>query len=235
MTPAEIYLPNVYGDASFLILDTTRVVLDLEYFNDFDRHYVTKNFSTTARQQEWLWGRFVLKQLLQRRFALLPHELEITSQHQRPVVAGHTLSVSVSHTNNFVMAGASWQNAVGVDVETHDARSSRLAALRSVCSPAEIAQSTAWQDSERVEDPLYLCWCVKESCVKAGVAPSVFALKSTTLTLRHKSSALPGSHFMVTPTPTEFEFASCFCCANFYAAFVVGQPLDRRKTVDKLS
>lgn len=221
MKPAEIYLPDVHGDASFLILDVTRNELSSSYFNHFDREFIAANSLPMARQQEWLWGRYTLKRLLEKRFHLAPQELEIGSRQQRPHVKELAISVSVSHTKEFVMAGASWNHVVGVDIERHEPRSSRLQAIRSVCSDVELAQAQHLQNCKREEDALYLLWCTKEACVKSGVARSVFALKSNSFSLISQKSLSWCETFLVQATSVECALASCFFSQDFYAAFMV--------------
>lgn len=149
--------------------------------NAFEAEFIARSRMSPARRGEWLRGRAVLRRLASLQCGLDEREISVGSVGERPGfidadargLAGWHLSVS--HKGRLV-AAAMAKRPVGVDIEARHPESVALRAIERACSSSELAavSEDAWQR----ETDLVELWCLKESAVKAGLAPTVFALKS---------------------------------------------------------
>jgi 4'-phosphopantetheinyl transferase len=97
----------------------------------------------------FLLGRLVLRRLVGELTGVAPEDVPLAAvcpdcggPHGRPVVAGSALHVSLSHSAVAVVAAASWDGPVGVDVEPLEQSAAALAAVGSVAGEASLVRWT---------------------------------------------------------------------------------------------
>ena len=92
--------------------------------------------TAAARQDSFLAGRMVLRGLASQLTGVPPAQVQLIAvcpdcggAHGRPEVMGSSLHVSLSHGAGVVVAAASWDSTIGVDIEAPDERPERIEAI----------------------------------------------------------------------------------------------------------
>lgn len=188
MSAREWYWPDVFCGASLSIVEHPRAfdagTMNAALHAD-EIAFAQSQFKIASRREQWLFGRFVLKNLLRRRYNLDPAALKILTHAGRPEVSGVGFSaskvfVSLAHKGDYFAAAVSTERRVGVDLEVPRDDPLVLDAIRRACRTDEIKRCVGHAVLSEC-DALFLTWCAKETCVKSGIARNVFAAPETFL------------------------------------------------------
>jgi 4'-phosphopantetheinyl transferase len=93
--------------------------------------------STAAHRREaFIAGRWMLRQLASELLGIAPDRVHLTApcpdcgrEHGKPHVVGSRLQLALTHGADVVVAAASWDAAVGIDIEPLDQPAAALAAI----------------------------------------------------------------------------------------------------------
>jgi 4'-phosphopantetheinyl transferase len=108
-------------------------------------------YETTVahRRDTFLTGRWMLRRLVSQLTGVAPAEVPLTAacpdwgaEHGRPHLPGSRLHLSLTHGANVVVAAASWDKTVGVDVEPLVQPSGALAAIGALTGDASLRRWT---------------------------------------------------------------------------------------------
>ena len=174
--------------------------------------------STAAHRREaFLAGRWMLRQLASELLGVAPDQVHLIAscpdcgrEHGKPHVADSRLQLALTHSADVVVAAASWDAAVGIDVEPLDQPAAAVAAIGALTG----------------EDSL-LRWTRIEAILKADgrglrVDPSRVAL---TLVADGESDGtgawLEGT---VTGSPTRYRVSEVELTAGVRVSIAVAQP-----------
>lgn len=221
-----IYFPDLDGTSSCLIVNKTGWDFDAGVLHPLESDYALAHYPNAARREEWSRGRSVLKTLLMLRFGTEPGDAIILSdENHRPLlvapkeIGGRAPHVSLAHKGEFFMAGASLDGPVGVDLEIPHGDAKGLDAIRRACRDTELRAATEHPDLSE-KDFLHLTWCLKECCVKAGVARSVFDANNTVAQLRMIGAREKSEFFNARFFSFDKVRANAWIHEKFYAAMV---------------
>ncbi|HWH97717.1 MAG TPA: 4-phosphopantetheinyl transferase [Pseudolysinimonas sp.] len=102
-----------------------------------------------VQRQQFLAGRLLLRRLVAEMTGEAPADVEVTAvcpdcdiEHGKPLAGAPGLHVSLSHTADLVVAAASWDGAIGVDVEARQLTATLLRAIGSVAGEASLEHWT---------------------------------------------------------------------------------------------
>jgi 4'-phosphopantetheinyl transferase len=102
-----------------------------------------------APSDTFLLGRLLLRRLAAELTGLEPAAVDLVAvcpdcggSHGKPVIPGSGLHLSLSHSPVAVVAAASWDAPVGVDLEPLDQPAAALAAIESLAGEASVARWT---------------------------------------------------------------------------------------------
>lgn len=162
-----------------------------------DERVRASRYHRHADRQRAVSGRAALRRLLGARLRRPPSALRFTaSRHGKPVLQDGGVAFNLAHSGHCVliaMADGETPDAVGVDVERHDA-SLDFAALAAYAFTAEERKALAEKWHERIRpDAFFANWTAKEALLKAvgvGIAEHLQALS-----IRHTPDGrLDGAH-----------------------------------------
>lgn len=161
-----ICLQHDYGTAQVLVLDQGNRQLDLSLFQDRELVFVQHNFKDDERRQEWMWGRYAAKLLLQNPMVLQASAEIIPSQNTRPLLQSVDGDLSLSHDAPYFAAGFCLEGKIGIDLVKKGVPRN-YQAFDMFCTEREIEIATL-QGFLPQEDYYYLLWCFKEAYLKAS-------------------------------------------------------------------
>ena len=105
--------------------------------------------SPPVRRETFLAGRLVLRRLAAELTGLAPAEVDLVAvcpdcggPHGKPVIPGSGLHLSLSHSSDAVVAAASWDARVGVDLETGEHSARAIAAIGAITGDPTLASWT---------------------------------------------------------------------------------------------
>ena len=131
-----------------------------ELLNGFVFHENEKkvfdSFTYEGRKKQWLITRKLLLELSGNSFLWIAHD-----DNRRPYLNDETLSISISHTQNYVAVLLGENISLGIDIEKLSPRIYKI--RKKFCSDAEDEYLT---DDENLLPSLYLIWSAKESLFK---------------------------------------------------------------------
>lgn len=217
------YQPDCFQGASYLIADISSSVRDESVFNPSDHEFLLKAAVSPARREEWLWGRYVLKRLLQMKYGFDPARMHIGAIHGKPrliLPEGPVVKLSLAHKGRYVMAGVSDKASIGVDIEVHETVPNAERVLKRIASNEEIA-AAASHPSLCERDYFLLLWCLKESCVKAGLVDSVFELKRHVFKILDEEKNTNAVLYRVELKGFDVTYARGLLNDDFYASVVL--------------
>lgn len=101
------------------------------------------------RRTSFLAGRLILRRLAAELLGIEPASVELVAvcpdcggAHGRPVLTDSTLQLSLSHSRDAVVAAASWDAPVGVDIESLDQSAAAVSAIASLTGEASLLRWT---------------------------------------------------------------------------------------------
>lgn len=192
-------------------------------FNPSDHEFLTKAAVGPARREEWLWGRYVLKRLLQMKYGLDPASVHVGALQGKPrliLPEGLALNLSLAHKGRYFAVGVSAMADIGVDIEIPATVAHIERVFKRVASDEEQADAAA-HPTLGEHDYLFLLWCLKESAVKAGIVDSVFELKHHVFKIKDAETNAKTAVFRVDSKNLNLSYARAFLNDDFYASVVL--------------
>jgi 4'-phosphopantetheinyl transferase EntD len=217
------YQADCFEDAAYLIADISLSVRDESVFNASDYEFLVKAAVSPARREEWLWGRYVLKRLLQMKYEFDPASVHVGAVESRPKLIlpeGTMVKLSLAHKDRYVMAGVSTKAQIGVDIEISENAPNAERVLKRIASDEEIA-AAASHASLCERDYFLLLWCLKESCVKAGLVDSVFELKRHILKILDEEKNTDVIFYRAELQGFNLAYARALLRRDFYASVIL--------------
>ncbi len=171
----------------FVKIAEMKEVLDFSFLSP-EETKLYQAFVPQHRKQQFVWGRKLLRNLLQEVFP----EKEISSFFLKPSSSEKPklfykekefteCSVNISHSKSWVMAGLSRECHIGVDIEEGREHARLEAWLDYLCSPKEKKnfEQKLQNDPNRLNEELTWLWTAKEAtlkCVGEGLKESLQAI-----------------------------------------------------------
>ncbi|MEW9533757.1 4'-phosphopantetheinyl transferase superfamily protein [Microbispora sp. NPDC049125] len=120
-----------------------------------------------ARKTRLVASRRMLREVTARVLAQEPDEVRLVADHRgRPMLAGGSVDVSLSHTEDLLIIGVASGGVLGVDVEALDRPLLALGIAEAACNPSENGR-LARVPLPRRNARLVRLWTLKEAYAKA--------------------------------------------------------------------
>jgi len=176
----KVVMPTV-----FVKIAEMKEILDFSFLSP-EELSLCQSFFPQHRQQQFIWGRKLLRNLLQEVFP----EKEISSFCLKPSSSEKPklfykekefteCSVNISHSKSWVMAGLSRGCRIGVDIEEEREHARLEAWLDYLCHPKE-KERLKQKDRSYLNQELTRLWTAKEAalkCVGEGLKESLQELE----------------------------------------------------------
>jgi len=163
---------------------TPERLAELEQWLSPDEILRRDRFVFLKDQQSYSAGRGILREILAKRLAADPRELEFTyTRYGKPSLRGARLEFNVSHSGGVAIYAVSPTRVVGVDIEKIEPRFTEDQIAEKFFSPSELIALRSLPEALQV-DAFFRCWTRKEAYVKAHGAGLSIPLDSFDVTLR---------------------------------------------------
>ena len=141
-----------------------------ELLSDSERERLGR-FVRPLRQRQFVLGRALLRRQLGKMLGIAAGDIELAAPlSQAPQLLRPSLpfaSLSISHSAHWVACAASFEIALGLDIEVIDPQRDLMALAAQSFSTDQVDSLAAMQGNKRVR-AFYAMWCEQEARIKLG-------------------------------------------------------------------